>query len=456
MSKKRYTQYMYSYPHKTAYRPLEGLRLSDFAQCLAGPGHSLYLHIPFCETKCGYCNLFSVTGQSAGQMDAYLDAVEGQLSQYQEILRPLGTEFADFTIGGGTPLLLTAPQLNRMFTMVRSHLSLADRAQIVIETAPNQTTRKKLRILKEEGITRVSMGIQSFSDEELKTLRRSHSSQKARESLALLREFGFPCVNIDFIYGIPGQTVSSLLGSLKEAMSSRPDELFLYPLYVKQGVLLEQDIRAGMVLDEELAYEQYREACAFLKAQGYIQDSMRRFVRAKGRRDMAGQDLTARGLRAFQDCGFGVSLALGCGGRSYLGALHTCTPYGVGQTDCLARLREFENTEDFTAVRHGFLLSQDEIRRRYVIRHLLILPGLKKSEYSSHFHREASEDFPILAEWIQKGYVQDRADYLSLTSEGMGLSDWLGPQLISPLVRARMDEWEEGYGKANAPLQRQS
>ena len=471
MSRKRYTQYMYSYPHKTAYRPLEGLGLSDFARCLAGPGHSLYLHVPFCETKCGYCNLFSVTGQNASQMDVYLDTVERQLSQYQEVLSPLGTEFADFTIGGGTPLLLTTSQLNRMFAMVRSHLSLADGAQIIIETAPNQTTKEKLGILKEEGVTRVSMGIQSFSDKELRTLRRSHSSQKARESLSLLKDFGFPCVNIDFIYGVPGQTVSSLMASLAEAMNSQPDELFLYPLYIKHGVLLEQDIRTGMVLDEKLAYEQYREACAFLKAQGYIQDSMRRFVRAKARRDVAGQDLTGQGLtgqdltgqgltgqdlRAFQDCGFGVSLALGCGGRSYLGALHTCSPYGVGQADCLARLREFENTEDFTAVRHGFLLSQDEIQRRYVIRHLLILPGLKKSEYCSHFHGEASEDFPILAEWVQKGYVRDKGGYLALTPEGMGLSDWLGPQLISPLVQARMDEWEEEYGKANAPLQRQS
>ena len=76
-----YNQYMYSYPHKTAYRPLTGVNLEDYKERLAGRGHGLYLHIPFCQTKCGYCNLFSVTGQDSAAMDRYLDAVERQAKQ---------------------------------------------------------------------------------------------------------------------------------------------------------------------------------------------------------------------------------------------------------------------------------------------------------------------------------------------------------------------------------------
>ena len=108
---------MYSYPHKTAYRPLTGIRLADCADSLSGSGCGLYLHIPFCQTKCGYCNLFSVTGAGTEEMERYLDAVERQLSQYRRILEPAGTRFSDFTIGGGTPLLLNAGQLDRVFAM---------------------------------------------------------------------------------------------------------------------------------------------------------------------------------------------------------------------------------------------------------------------------------------------------------------------------------------------------
>ncbi|MDO5349591.1 MAG: STM4012 family radical SAM protein [Lachnospiraceae bacterium] len=437
-----YIQYMYSYPHKTAYRPLEGIFLKDYASCLAGRGHGLYLHIPFCQTKCGYCNLFSVTGQGEEKIDRYLDGVERQLTQFRDILEPYGAEFGDVTIGGGTPLLLTEKQLDRMFQLVDSGLSLVRNRDLIIETAPNQTTKEKLKLLKSAGVTRISMGIQSFHDGELKTLQRQHHAGKAREALDLLRSFSFPCVNLDFIYGIPGQTIGSLLDSLEEALTFQPDELFLYPLYVKHGAGLERKLQnEGLVLDPELAFQQYQEASAFLRSFGFRQDSMRRFVRRPDR-------------RAFSDCGFGTSLALGCGGRSYLGKLHFCTPYAITQKGCLSQLRAFEQTEDFNVITHGILLSEEEIRRRFVIRHLLIQPGLSLKTYYDHFNSDAEHDFPQLAYWLQQGWLRKEVfpageldlgaeTMLTLTDTGMGLCDYLGPQLISQEIQGRMDEWEE-------------
>ena len=207
-----YIQYMYSYPHKTAYRPLEGIRLENYLPALAGGGHSLYIHIPFCQSKCGYCNLFSVTGQDTVSMDRYLDTLERQGKQYGKLLALYRTEFSSLTIGGGTPLLLSEAQMWRMFSIVNDCFVLSSGRELVIETAPNQTTPEKLRLLKEAGATRISMGIQSFSDEELRILQRSHQADRARDALALLKTFDFPCINADFIYGIPGQTVQSQIG----------------------------------------------------------------------------------------------------------------------------------------------------------------------------------------------------------------------------------------------------
>lgn len=163
------------------------------------------------------------------------------------------------------------------------------------------------------------------------------------------------------------------------------------------------------------------------------QDSMRRFVR--------GQD-----TRQFAECGFGASLALGCGGRSYLGNLHFCSPYAVSGAACLQRLAAFERTQDYTVISNGYLLSEDEMKRRYVIRHLLIRPGLDTERYAAHYGGAVTEDFPLLQSWMQAGYLCRRGNYLTLTEQGLALSDCLGPKLISPQVRAAMAAWEENGG----------
>ena len=99
----RYIQYMYSYPHKTAYGLLENINLNNYFYHLEGEGHSLYLHLPFCESKCGYCDLFSVTGLNETRIDNYIETVISQIKQYKQFL-PQSTVFQDFIIGGGTPL----------------------------------------------------------------------------------------------------------------------------------------------------------------------------------------------------------------------------------------------------------------------------------------------------------------------------------------------------------------
>lgn len=435
----RYIQYMYSYPHKTAYRPLENISLKDYFFNLEGEGHSLYLHLPFCESKCGYCNLFSVSGCNKIQMDEYLDAVLRQLKQYREIM-PRSTLFGDFAIGGGTPLLLDSVQIARIFEAVGTHMPLDKGCKIIIETAPNQTDREKAELLKRLGVTRVSMGIQSFDDSELRWMGRNHDSGRAKEAAELLTNTGFECVNFDFIYGLPEQTAESLIRSLRTALDFEPDEIFLYPLYIKHGVRLEREGRKD-ALDSGHAYELYRCGSEYLKEKGYIQKSMRRFLK-KG----SGSPCTE-----FSECGLKSALSLGCGGRSYLGKLHTCTPYRTKRSEALEEIQAYKCKEEYFSVTNGMILSEDEMKRRYVIKHLLMLPGISTQAYKQTFGKEAWEDFPILKKWIEQGWLQQTGggvgpDYIGLTTEGLGLSDYIGPQLISEDIMGKMLEWE----RANA------
>lgn len=117
-------------------------------------------------------------------------------------------------------------------------------------------------------------------------------------------------------------------------------------------------------------------------------------------------------LRPFSECGFGNSLALGCGGRSYVGNLHFCTPYAITRQDCLRELYAYENTQDFTAVTHGIVLSREEQKRRYVIRHLLIRPGLDIGRYRERFGTEILKEFPLLSEWIEEGYLVQQSSLM--------------------------------------------
>lgn len=429
---RRYIQYMYSYPHKTAYRPLEGVSLEDKASLLAERENEWYIHLPFCESKCGYCNLFSVSGADPSLIDAYLERVEVQAFQYREMFerQEKMPVFSSLTVGGGTPLLLSTAQLERMFSIVKRTAPMTEKPEIIVETAPNQTTEEKLSVLKENGVARVSIGVQSFLDRELLTMGRRHRAEQARRALKLIKETEFDCVNLDLIYGVPGQTKESFLFSVAEAVSFEPQELFLYPLYVRRGVSMTEGIA-----DEEQAYQLYCEAVSFLREKGYRRDSMRRFVRS---------DQPA----VFKECGYGNTLSLGCGGRSYLGNLHACAPFAVRPAECRMRIQEFLDTEDYLAVPYGFVLSEDEEKRRYSIKHLLFGTGISLNAYRKKFGTKPEADFPFLKDWKKQGLIKEENKqgenslFFRLTEDGIGWSDALGTAFISPDVRRKMEEFQ--------------
>ncbi len=417
-----YVQYMYSYPHKTAYGPLSGICLEDYIQRLAGGQNSLYFHIPFCQSKCGYCNLFSVTGQSEDFMSSYVDAMERQAEQLRSIL-PEGADFSDLTLGGGTPLLLSEKQLERVFSIARDRMGFNGKT-VIVETSPSQTTVEKAALLKENGVTRVSMGVQSFHDEELRALNRRHRVEQVHRAAHILKKSNFPCMNLDLIYGIPGQTVKSLLDSAGQAAAYEPEEMFVYPLYIKKGTFLAQK----MTIHPETLYEMYQELRDFLKERGYKQLSMRRFVKDP---DLLDQ----------RSCGFENTISIGCGGRSYIENLHFSTPFAVGQRGCMDILQQYIKKKDFLEATHGYLLPEEEMRRRYVIKNILFCCGIDREEYRSRFDSEAEGDYPLLAEWIQSGMAAADSAKICLTERGISLSDLLGPALISEEVRERMKKW---------------
>lgn len=424
-----YIQYMYSYPHKTAYMPLDNLDVRDYFSCLLSQESSLYVHVPFCQYKCGYCNLFSVAGGNDCLMENYINAIGRQIKQYSEAM-PGQVVFEDLTIGGGTPLLLSGRLLETLFSLVEQNFSLKPAAPVIMETSPNQTSPEKLRLIKSLGVTRLSIGVQSFVEEELTVLCRQHSAMRARQALEEIREVSFDTVNIDLIYGIPGQTVSSMLYSLEQALLYEPEELFIYPLYIKPETRLwHQGVKRA-----ETAYSCYHEVVQRLLAAGYRQLSMRRFVRGNERETVLSKP-----------CGYSNTLSFGCGGRSYLSNLHFCTPYAVKQEHCRSELAHYIEQHDMTKATYGLLLDEEEMKRRYVIKNLLFDRGVMETDYLAHYREKVTEAFPVIREWEQKEYVSMKEGFVSLTDIGRSYSDYLGPMLMSDEVAARMQAWREKH-----------
>ncbi|MBV5307014.1 MAG: radical SAM family heme chaperone HemW [Desulfobulbaceae bacterium] len=205
---------------------------------------SLYIHIPFCLSKCPYCSFISYAGLN-GLHQRYVDAL---LREAEELCRshpvaPLSTLF----LGGGTPTILSGEALAEIITACTGFFGLDHDAEISIEANPRTIDAKKLSLLRASGVNRLSIGVQSFQDQELRLLGRPHDAEDAAHALCLARNEGFTNISLDLMYGLPGQTPGSWRNTLERALSLEPSHLSLYELTIEQGTSYFQQQEQGLL-----------------------------------------------------------------------------------------------------------------------------------------------------------------------------------------------------------------
>ncbi|MEE1824969.1 STM4012 family radical SAM protein [Streptomyces sp. BE20] len=433
-----YRSYVYAYPHKTAYRTLSDRpALRDL---WAGePQHalSLYLHIPFCEVRCGFCNLFTRIGGPDGLTTAYLDALDRQADAVRAALDD-GARFALAAFGGGTPTYLDAAELERLCDIAEHRMGADLRAiPLSVEASPATATADRLEVLAARGATRLSLGVQSFVDAEARSAVRPQKRADVEAALGRIRAAGFPVLNIDLIYGIDGQTEASWLHSLDAALVWQPEELYLYPLYVRPltGLARRAEPESTAQWDaRRLAL--YRAGRDHLLAHGYQQVSMRMFRRAASPQAGSGE----------YACQTDGMVGLGCGARSYTSRLHYSFDYAVDATEVRRIIDDYVATEEFRHAVVGRAMTPDEARRRHLVQSLLQADGLPVAEYRARFGSTPAEDFPVeLADFEARGWLSPGVDApgrLALSPEGLAHSDAVGPMLFSPEVRTLMAAYE--------------
>ncbi|MET7302118.1 STM4012 family radical SAM protein [Embleya sp. NPDC005575] len=440
-----YAGYVYSYPHKTAYRPLdpepalgEVWRGRDLSALF------LYLHIPFCEMRCGFCNLFTRTGAPQELVGRYLDALERQARAVREAIPD--ARFAVAALGGGTPTYLDAPELERLFDIATDVMG-ADLGTIAmsVETSPATATPERVKVLAARGTTRVSIGVQSFDDAEARAVGRPQRRADVEAALTTIRDAAMPILNIDLIYGIDGQTRAGWLASIDAALAWEPEELYLYPLYVRPltGLGRRAVTRADWDADRLALYRAGRD---HLREAGYEQVSMRMFRRADAPADAPGAFRTGDvGGGADRQTGYCCQrdgmIGLGCGARSYTSDLHYSFEYAVGIGEVRAIIDDYVtlDQEAFTRARVGYHLDASEQRRRYLLTSLLQADGLAAADYRAAFGTDAADDFAAeLAPPAAAGLLTVSETGVRLTEEGLAWSDSIGPALFSSETAALM------------------
>jgi oxygen-independent coproporphyrinogen III oxidase len=427
-----YEAYVYAYPHKTAYRPLTPKPLlSDVWRGEDRDALSFYIHVPFCEVRCGFCNLFTRTGAPESLTEAYLDALERQAIAVRGALDDSGPEprFANAAIGGGTPTYLSPEELRRLFDIAEKVMGVGlGTIPLSVEASPATAAPDRLAVLAERGTTRVSLGVQSFDDVEARSAVRPQKAADVFAALDGVREAGIPVLNVDLIYGIDGQTRESWRASLQTALRWKPEELYLYPLYVRPLTGLG---RLNLNHDAEWDAQRldlYRSGRDFLLENGYEQVSMRMFRRLDAPVIKGGEDYA---------CQTDGMIGLGCGARSYTSSLHYSFDYAVSASEVRGIIDEYVATTDFRHAEVGYRIDDDERARRVLIQSLLQAEGLERGEAVERFGAE-------LETLSARGFLTPEAQHgrLQLSAEGLAWSDSVGPMFFSDPVRAAMRAYE--------------
>ncbi len=239
----------------------------------------VYLHIPFCKSRCSYCDFATDVFKSNEIVESYVDALIKEISAFKFQIPNSKSQIETVYFGGGTPSLLSPKQLEKILNAVHEKFSVTDDSEITMEMNPATMTLETVRAYRDLGVNRASFGAQTFDDNELKRLGRKHTADDVRETIELLRNAGFINVSFDLIAGLPRQTLQDWERNLDEALKLNPEHLSLYLLEIHEGTPLAEQIRSKRQPqpDEDLSAEMYELLIEKTAARNYAQYEISNF-----------------------------------------------------------------------------------------------------------------------------------------------------------------------------------
>lgn len=239
---------------------------------------ALYIHIPFCDHKCIYCDFYSII--TSDNLQSFLSALKKEIIHYSRIYSN-ERKFSSIFFGGGTPSLMEPEFLEEIISHIKDNFNVDPKAEITMETNPGTVDKEKLKSFKQIGINRISIGIQSFDEEDLKFLTRIHNKQTAIRTVNYAAEAGFENISLDLIFNLPDQTKEKWLANLKEAIALPIKHLSAYSLILEQGTILNKMVLDGKVKieDEDYDADLYETTIDILTKNGFEQYEVSNFTK---------------------------------------------------------------------------------------------------------------------------------------------------------------------------------
>ena len=361
----------------------------------------VYFHIPFCRSKCAYCDFCSTAKWDDKLMDTYLEAL---LRQLDDFFLPGGKYTVDTVyIGGGTPSVFQGKRIAKLLKQLGKRADLTRNCEITVEVNPESADKALFKQLKKAGVNRISMGVQSADDSQLRRIGRIHDFAKAREAAALCRQYCTDNLSLDLIYGLPGQSLESWLQSVDAVCALQPRHISCYALKLEEGTPLWRE--DPVLPDDDLQADMYLAAVSRLAEKGYAQYEISNFAQPgfRSRHNSRYWDLSDY-------------LGFGCAAHSFYGG------------------KRFSFTSDINAYIRGMhgqdpiVEEADELAFRdrvgeFVMLALRTCDGIDENTFYSRWGREFDPFARRLEPYIATGHVQNDGGRWHLTPEGFLVSN---------------------------------
>lgn len=368
-------------------------------------GAGLYIHIPFCVSRCAYCDFFSVT--DTGLIPCFLDALCKEIVSYRGDF----TGFDTIYLGGGTPSVLSVSQIGTILEKIRHTYTILPGSEITIEVNPADWERDGLEELHSLGINRISIGVQSLDEQELILLGRRHNPEQAMNTFEDALQAGFENISVDLIYGLPGQRLDRWFDTLQKSLSFKPSHLSCYELEIKPGTPLGRRFEKGdfsLHTEEELR-DFFMQTSEFLEHAGYIHYEVSNFS--------AGRQMASRHNQKYWDH------------TPYLGLGPSAHSYNAGR-----RWWNHESLTDYCRdlaigmmpVSDSELLDTDQLRLEALFLGLRMKKGIDLAQYHSRYGCDLmKERGPVLKQWAAAGLIEIDDSMIRPTRAGMAVADAL-------------------------------
>jgi oxygen-independent coproporphyrinogen-3 oxidase len=425
------SDYIYMYPPRQSYQPFQEVDVLDYVKTSLAQSDkiNLYAHFPFCRQVCAFCNLFVSASDLTEFETKYVDALLSELSIYAPLLQEKHVD--TIYLGGGTPSLLKAKSLNQVLEGIAEtcSVSVASVPEVSLEVSPETVDVDKLTQFHDIGINRLNFGMQSAKDDELQGIGRSYGWKTPVEAIERALSIGFSNTCVDLIYGLKHQTDETWIESVTTVAEIAPETICIYALTLRP--------RTGFAakgyqhIDPETLYRRYDIALNILFNHGYEQENHVRFVKN-----------TSGGYiqKANHWAGENV-LGIGAGARSYLKECDLRNGYSTRQRRTTIQAYMDAVTTGELAVTDGYLLTEDEKRRRRII---LGLFGLDRSRFKGDFGMDPFDMFEsVWNSLIEKKLVCVSDRMIALTELGARYRDNIAQVFFSAEVSRRIADY--GY-----------